>query len=188
MLSQLIALYITDDLSGQSPKNYYVHSICRGILFVELKVLLLQAQSWWKYVSVILLLVIFWFHLVGYVNFNFTILARKLAEDCKKYGVENQSIQSPLARASLQFGTSHKSMEDERASLLGVLAEQVIFQTSLFISCLKYLTCSWNVWNIKLWFNCLIGERNLGRGRDSFCCKFSAYMSEKMSKIWRENY
>lgn len=52
-------------------------------------------------------------------------ISRKLAEDCKKYGVENQSIQSPLARASLQFGTSHKSMEDERASLLGVLAEQV---------------------------------------------------------------
>ncbi|XP_021890043.1 SH3 domain-containing protein 1-like, partial [Carica papaya] len=51
-------------------------------------------------------------------------ISRKLAEDCKKYGVENQSIQSPLARASLQFGTSHKSMEDERASLLGVLAEQ----------------------------------------------------------------
>ncbi|OMO91352.1 Neutrophil cytosol factor 2 p67phox [Corchorus capsularis] len=52
-------------------------------------------------------------------------IARKLADDCCKYGAENQSCGSSLARAALQFGKSHKSMEDERETLLGFLGEQV---------------------------------------------------------------
>ncbi|KAI7987731.1 SH3 domain-containing protein 2 [Camellia lanceoleosa] len=48
-------------------------------------------------------------------------IARKLAEDCCKYGTENQSAGSPLARAASQFGTSHRSMENERETVLGIL-------------------------------------------------------------------
>lgn len=52
-------------------------------------------------------------------------IARKLAEDCCRYGNENESNGSPLARAAVQFGTSHGSMEKERETLLGVLSDQV---------------------------------------------------------------
>ncbi|GMI90518.1 SH3 domain-containing protein 2 [Hibiscus trionum] len=52
-------------------------------------------------------------------------IARKLADDCCKYGAENQDTGSPLARAALYFGKSHKSMEDEREALLGILGEKV---------------------------------------------------------------
>ncbi|KAF5477918.1 hypothetical protein F2P56_004525 [Juglans regia] len=52
-------------------------------------------------------------------------IVRKLAQDCCKYGDENQSTSSPLARASLQFGTSHISIEEERETLLGILRDQV---------------------------------------------------------------
>lgn len=58
--------------------------------------------------------------------FTLTILATKLADDCCKYGAENQNTGSSLARASLHFGKAHKSMEDERETLLGILGEQVI--------------------------------------------------------------
>ncbi|XWS49395.1 hypothetical protein CRYUN_Cryun13aG0160300 [Craigia yunnanensis] len=54
-----------------------------------------------------------------------TEIARKLADDCCKYGAENQNSGSSLARATLHFGKSHKSMEDERETLLGILGEQV---------------------------------------------------------------
>ncbi|XP_024040965.1 SH3 domain-containing protein 2-like isoform X2 [Citrus clementina] len=52
-------------------------------------------------------------------------IARKLAEDCCKYGAENQSDNSCVARAALQFGTSHDLMENERETLLGILRDQV---------------------------------------------------------------
>lgn len=52
-------------------------------------------------------------------------IATKLADDCCKYGAENQNTGSSLARASLHFGKAHKSMEDERETLLGILGEQV---------------------------------------------------------------
>ncbi|KAL9450890.1 hypothetical protein AB3S75_012600 [Citrus x aurantiifolia] len=52
-------------------------------------------------------------------------IARKLAEDCCKYGAENQSDNSCVARAALQFGTSHDLMENERENLLGILRDQV---------------------------------------------------------------
>ncbi|KAK6934844.1 SH3 domain [Dillenia turbinata] len=52
-------------------------------------------------------------------------IVRRLADDCCKYGNENESASSPLARASLQFGTSHGSMEKEREALLRILGDQV---------------------------------------------------------------
>ncbi|CAA2994178.1 SH3 domain-containing 1 [Olea europaea subsp. europaea] len=52
-------------------------------------------------------------------------IARKLAEDCCKYGIENQDADTPLARAALDFGTSHTSMEDQRETMLGILGYQV---------------------------------------------------------------
>ncbi|KAA3484714.1 patatin-like protein 2 isoform X2 [Gossypium australe] len=53
------------------------------------------------------------------------IEARKLADDCCKYGVENQNTGSSLAKVAVHFGNSHKSIEDERETLLGILCEQV---------------------------------------------------------------
>ncbi|KAK6137199.1 hypothetical protein DH2020_029058 [Rehmannia glutinosa] len=51
-------------------------------------------------------------------------IARKLAEDCCKYGIENQDSASPLARVASDFGTSHASMEDHRETMLGNLGYQ----------------------------------------------------------------
>ncbi|KAH9668122.1 SH3 domain-containing protein [Citrus sinensis] len=51
-------------------------------------------------------------------------IARELTEDCCKYGAENQSDNSCVARAALQFGTSHDLMENEREALLGILGDQ----------------------------------------------------------------
>lgn len=72
-------------------------------------------------------------------------LVRKLAENCCKYGVENQDTGSALARAALQFGNSHSSMEDERETLLEILGDQVILGLYLtiwccFLYCLIYVT------------------------------------------------
>ncbi|XP_057504942.1 SH3 domain-containing protein 1-like isoform X1 [Actinidia eriantha] len=52
-------------------------------------------------------------------------IARKLAEDCCKYGTESQSVETPLARAALRFGTSHRSMENDRESMLQIFCSQV---------------------------------------------------------------
>ncbi|KAK4435623.1 SH3 domain-containing protein 1 [Sesamum alatum] len=52
-------------------------------------------------------------------------IARKLAEDCCKYGIENQDSDSPLARIAQGFGTSHASMEDQRETMLAILGYQV---------------------------------------------------------------
>ncbi|KAH9753774.1 SH3 domain-containing protein 1 [Citrus sinensis] len=59
------------------------------------------------------------------VSLNQMEITRKLAEDCCKYGAENQSDNSCVARAALQFGTSHDLMENERETLLGILRDQV---------------------------------------------------------------
>ncbi|KAH7515039.1 hypothetical protein FEM48_Zijuj11G0153800 [Ziziphus jujuba var. spinosa] len=50
---------------------------------------------------------------------------RKLAEDCCTYESENQSTHAPLARASINFGTSHNAIEKEREDLLNILNDQV---------------------------------------------------------------
>ncbi|PIN13614.1 Lysophosphatidic acid acyltransferase endophilin/SH3GL, involved in synaptic vesicle formation [Handroanthus impetiginosus] len=52
-------------------------------------------------------------------------IARKLAEDCCKYGIENQDSASSLARVASDFGTSHASIEDQREAMLGILGHQV---------------------------------------------------------------
>ncbi|XP_024175163.1 SH3 domain-containing protein 2 isoform X1 [Rosa chinensis] len=51
-------------------------------------------------------------------------IVRKLAEDCCKYGAENQNTSTPLVRASTYFGTSHDSIEEERETFLRILGEQ----------------------------------------------------------------
>ncbi|KAK1307302.1 hypothetical protein QJS10_CPA10g01292 [Acorus calamus] len=52
-------------------------------------------------------------------------IAIKLADDCCKYGKENEGNGSVLARTALHFGTLHNSMEREREALLKTLADQV---------------------------------------------------------------
>ncbi|KAL3818380.1 hypothetical protein ACJIZ3_004285 [Penstemon smallii] len=52
-------------------------------------------------------------------------IARKLAEDCCKYGIENQDCGFLLASVASDFGTSHASMEDHRETMLGILGYQV---------------------------------------------------------------
>ncbi|RWR89658.1 Src-3 domain-containing protein [Cinnamomum micranthum f. kanehirae] len=52
-------------------------------------------------------------------------IATKLADNCCRYGSENQSPDSSLARASLNFGTSHNMMEKERDNLHEILDSQV---------------------------------------------------------------
>ncbi|XP_035550165.1 SH3 domain-containing protein 1-like isoform X1 [Juglans regia] len=67
-------------------------------------------------------------HKVDTSKFKPNILVRKLAQDCCKYGDENQSSEStcsPLVRASLLFGTSHYSLEEEKETLLGIFVNQV---------------------------------------------------------------
>ncbi|KAA8528182.1 hypothetical protein F0562_035567 [Nyssa sinensis] len=52
-------------------------------------------------------------------------IERRLAEDCGKYGTENQGADFPLARAALHFGTSHNSIEKEKETMLAILHDQV---------------------------------------------------------------
>ncbi|XP_038899667.1 SH3 domain-containing protein 1 [Benincasa hispida] len=52
-------------------------------------------------------------------------IVRRLADDCSKYGANNQSSCPALASAVLNFSTSHNSIEDEREALLGILGDQV---------------------------------------------------------------
>lgn len=60
------------------------------------------------------------------MQFHLNNLVRKLAEDCCKYGAENENTSTPLLRASTYFGTSHYSIEEERETLLRILGDQVI--------------------------------------------------------------
>ncbi|XP_075522621.1 SH3 domain-containing protein 1 [Primulina tabacum] len=53
------------------------------------------------------------------------VIARKLAEDSCKFGIENQDSTHALARIALNFGTSHASIEDHRETMLGILSYQV---------------------------------------------------------------
>lgn len=52
-------------------------------------------------------------------------ILRKLADECCKYGAENQSENNYVARTVLQFGASHNLMENEKEIFLGVLNDQV---------------------------------------------------------------
>ncbi|XP_026406246.1 SH3 domain-containing protein 2-like [Papaver somniferum] len=51
-------------------------------------------------------------------------LVKKLAEDCCRYGNENQSSNA-LANAAFEFGASHKSMEEEMENFVKILDSQV---------------------------------------------------------------
>lgn len=52
-------------------------------------------------------------------------IARKLVDNCYKYGSENQNGPSTLPKVAVEFGTSHAAMEDQREIMLGVLGQQV---------------------------------------------------------------
>ncbi|KAG8096630.1 hypothetical protein GUJ93_ZPchr0013g37701 [Zizania palustris] len=52
-------------------------------------------------------------------------IVKKLAEDCCRYGNDNQNFGFVLARASIGFGKSHSQMEKEQENLLKFLGEQV---------------------------------------------------------------
>ncbi|KAJ4778082.1 SH3 domain-containing protein [Rhynchospora pubera] len=52
-------------------------------------------------------------------------ILKRLADDCCKYGSDNQSSNFALAKASVDFGTSHKLIEKENENLLKILADQV---------------------------------------------------------------
>ncbi|KAG5069532.1 hypothetical protein AAZX31_01G138000 [Glycine max] len=52
-------------------------------------------------------------------------IVRRMARDCCKYGTENLGSSYPLARASLQFGNTYDTMENERETLLGILGDQI---------------------------------------------------------------
>ncbi|XP_068635209.1 SH3 domain-containing protein 2-like [Aristolochia californica] len=62
---------------------------------------------------------------LNYTSSKQVEIVKKLADDCFKYGDENQSAGTSLARASLHFGSSHKMMEKERQNLHKILACQV---------------------------------------------------------------
>ncbi|KAJ6705824.1 SH3 DOMAIN-CONTAINING PROTEIN 1 [Salix purpurea] len=49
----------------------------------------------------------------------------KLADECCKYGADNQNENNHVARAALQFGASHNLMENEKETLVGILNDQV---------------------------------------------------------------
>ncbi|XP_062210708.1 SH3 domain-containing protein 2-like [Phragmites australis] len=52
-------------------------------------------------------------------------IIKRLAEDCCKYGNDNQNFGFGLARASVEFGKSHNQIEKEQENLLKILGEQV---------------------------------------------------------------
>ncbi|KAI3501749.1 hypothetical protein L1887_29745 [Cichorium endivia] len=52
-------------------------------------------------------------------------IAKRLAEDCHKFGTENTTANFPLARAALELGTSQISIEDKREHMLEILHNQV---------------------------------------------------------------
>lgn len=60
-------------------------------------------------------------------------VVKKLAGDCCKYGDDNQHFGFALARASEEFGKSHKQIEKEREDLLKILGEQVLTNFYLLI-------------------------------------------------------
>ncbi|KAI3883419.1 hypothetical protein MKX03_031884 [Papaver bracteatum] len=51
-------------------------------------------------------------------------LVKKLAEDCCRYGNENQSSNA-LAKAAFEFGASHKSMEEQMENFVKILDSQI---------------------------------------------------------------
>lgn len=89
-----------------------------------------------------------------FVNLNFVV--KKLAEDCCRYGNENQSSSFALANASFQFGTSYKSIEEERENLIKILDSKVIFLPfSLHLNiCMEFFLFSYISMSLPLIFVC----------------------------------
>lgn len=52
-------------------------------------------------------------------------LVRKLADDCCKYGNENEESDRHVARVAVKFGTAHSLMENEKGTMLDFLGNQV---------------------------------------------------------------
>lgn len=52
-------------------------------------------------------------------------IAKRLAEDCCKFGTEKVSAGFPLARAAQELGTSQSSIEEKRETMLEILNNQV---------------------------------------------------------------
>lgn len=52
-------------------------------------------------------------------------IARKLVDNCYKYGSEIQNCPPTLPKVAVEFGTSHAAMEDQREIMLGVLGQQL---------------------------------------------------------------
>lgn len=58
-------------------------------------------------------------------SFVSTFIAKRLAEDCHKFGTESTTADFPLAKAALELGTSQRSIEDKRDTMLEILNNQV---------------------------------------------------------------
>jgi endophilin-A len=52
-------------------------------------------------------------------------VATKLAEECRKYGMEGPGVGSPLARAVMQYGAARSQMERERNKMNRIFGTQV---------------------------------------------------------------
>ncbi|GJQ92466.1 SH3 domain-containing protein 1 [Tanacetum coccineum] len=52
-------------------------------------------------------------------------IAKRLAEDCCRYGTENVNADFPLTRAAVELGTSYTSIEDKRETMLEIFNNQV---------------------------------------------------------------
>ncbi len=52
-------------------------------------------------------------------------VATKLAEECRKYGMEGPGVGSPLARAAMQYGATRSQVERERDNTNRIFGTQV---------------------------------------------------------------
>jgi len=52
-------------------------------------------------------------------------VATKLAEECRKYGMEGSGVGSPLARAAMQYGAARSQMEREPDNMNQIFGTQV---------------------------------------------------------------
>jgi hypothetical protein len=64
----------------------------------------------------------------------FFSVVKRLAEDCCRYGNDNQNFGFALAKASVEFGKSHNQIEKEQENLLKSLGEQVVTKCTSFFT------------------------------------------------------
>ena len=82
----------------------------------------------------------------------FLPVVKKLAEDCCKYGNNNENFGFGLGRASVEFGKSHSQMEVEREKLLKVLGEQVMAISSSYFTSSSCVILYFLVENTRVWY------------------------------------